>query len=835
SAEGDLTLQAENGVAIVSVQDSAEFSYKSKSKGSFGRSKSHSIDASTIDQVKGQLTSGETLTVQSGEDILVRASRLEGEEAVNLEAEGTVTLAAAKNSEKYEEHKSKTGTVWQKSSGEGRTDETVVHTEIITPELTIAAQRIEADFKGIEGLTLQESVKQLSQNPELAWMAQLENDPRVDWSRVQEIHDQWDYESEGLTGPAAAVIAIAIAILTSGAGAAALNVAFGTGVGTVGTTTTLAGAIANAGLTSLVSQASISTINNQGDLGAVFQELGSSESVKSLATSMVTAGLLYEPGLAVTNNATIPSVEKALYDAGIRAGVSTAIHGGSLGDNLESSLTSAVINWTGQQLTHQIGNLEQTNADIDAGDWQKTLAHAVVGCAQAKAGGKDCASGALGGATAELLSPWLDSNGLDKKGDELVTLLATVAVAGATGKELDTAVTQALQTDRYNRQLHPNEVVFLADKDRIRRYKKYLADQGIILTEEEAAVRLNQYAAAMLDEKWTNINGRDLSTESFILSEASQYSGYYPDDRGDQHDLFAATNEEYRNELINLKPLFSAFSNNADVRKYISDNYDHTRLDNWTQKFSAGKQAGFNDAAVNGTLVNDTKLIIDALAGAPAYIIKSVLSSDVGSLDDVQMASYYQALLKLQGRGEEAGYVYEYEWTTTQRLTVLGLMAGGISSSVAKAVLSGKVTGVPGAPAGKNADDAGSVSSRVGSDSDFVDVLSPESRKHILEGDGPGSGGHLWPGQPGKTPFPEGWSGDKVVHEVGDIATSPNTKWYAQTGSGGEYTKSGKPAKWVAWEVRDNVRIRVVYEPATGRVVTGFPDSDPIPNLKLVD
>jgi len=117
----------------------------------------------------------------------------------------------------------------------------------------------------------------------------------------------------------------------------------------------------------------------------------------------------------------------------------------------------------------------------------------------------------------------------------------------------------------------------------------------------------------------------------------------------------------------------------------------------------------------------------------------------------------------------------------------------------------------------------------------FVDVISPESRTHILDGDGPGSGGHLWPGQEGKTPFPESWSGDKVIHEVSDIATSPTTTWFAQTGSGGIYTKSGKAAKWVAWEVRDGTRVRVVFEPATGRVVTGFPDDSPIPNLKPIE
>ncbi|MBV4504794.1 DUF637 domain-containing protein [Pseudomonas sp. BW13M1] len=117
---------------------------------------------------------------------------------------------------------------------------------------------------------------------------------------------------------------------------------------------------------------------------------------------------------------------------------------------------------------------------------------------------------------------------------------------------------------------------------------------------------------------------------------------------------------------------------------------------------------------------------------------------------------------------------------------------------------------------------------------DYVDILSPEAKKHILYGDKPGSGGHMWPGQPGKTVFPQSWSAVKIVHEVGDIATSPNTKWYAQTGTGGIYTSKGDPAKWVAYEVRDGVRMRVVYQPATGKVVTAFPDNAPIPTYKPI-
>jgi len=88
--------------------------------------------------------------------------------------------------------------------------------------------------------------------------------------------------------------------------------------------------------------------------------------------------------------------------------------------------------------------------------------------------------------------------------------------------------------------------------------------------------------------------------------------------------------------------------------------------------------------------------------------------------------------------------------------------------------------------------------------------------------------------QRGKTYFPKNWSPDKIVHEVGDIVTSPDTKRYVQKGNGEIYTKKGDPARWVAYEVRDGVRIKVVYEPATGRVVTAYPDKSPIPNLKGV-
>ncbi|WP_392551398.1 EndoU domain-containing protein [Orbus wheelerorum] len=117
---------------------------------------------------------------------------------------------------------------------------------------------------------------------------------------------------------------------------------------------------------------------------------------------------------------------------------------------------------------------------------------------------------------------------------------------------------------------------------------------------------------------------------------------------------------------------------------------------------------------------------------------------------------------------------------------------------------------------------------------EYVDILSEEAKNHILYGDKPGSGGHLFPGQANKTTFPSNWPAEKIINDIGDIVTSSNTQWYAQTGTGGLYTNKGQPAKWVSYTVKDGVRVKVVYMPATGKVVTAYPDNAPLPNYKQI-
>ncbi|WP_193743589.1 EndoU domain-containing protein [Tateyamaria sp. ANG-S1] len=109
-----------------------------------------------------------------------------------------------------------------------------------------------------------------------------------------------------------------------------------------------------------------------------------------------------------------------------------------------------------------------------------------------------------------------------------------------------------------------------------------------------------------------------------------------------------------------------------------------------------------------------------------------------------------------------------------------------------------------------------------------TNVASPQRTQHILHGDATG-GGHLWPGGPGKTAFPQDWDANRVMRATSDVATDPNLFWKPQTGNGGLFTKSGKPARFLVTDaagnlpVVDGVPMRVIVEPAGEGIITSYP------------
>jgi hypothetical protein len=73
---------------------------------------------------------------------------------------------------------------------------------------------------------------------------------------------------------------------------------------------------------------------------------------------------------------------------------------------------------------------------------------------------------------------------------------------------------------------------------------------------------------------------------------------------------------------------------------------------------------------------------------------------------------------------------------------------------------------------------------------EFVDLASASRRSHILDG-------HRYGGEAGNTWFPRGWSDDKILHSVSDIATDPSLTWVQQTGrAGAAFTRGGAPVRY---------------------------------------
>jgi RHS repeat-associated protein len=104
-----------------------------------------------------------------------------------------------------------------------------------------------------------------------------------------------------------------------------------------------------------------------------------------------------------------------------------------------------------------------------------------------------------------------------------------------------------------------------------------------------------------------------------------------------------------------------------------------------------------------------------------------------------------------------------------------------------------------------------------------INLASTQRTMHILYGDATG-GGHLWPGRPGKSTFPQSWNAEKVMHNVSDVATDPASTWVQQTGrAGAQYTKGGQPVRWLAEGVRDGVCIACIVEPQGAGIITAFP------------
>ncbi|WP_195155239.1 DUF637 domain-containing protein, partial [Neisseria meningitidis] len=283
---------------------------------------------------------------------------------------------------------------------------------------------------------LKTEIEKLSKQPEYAYLKQLQVAKNINWNQVQLAYDRWDYKQEGLTEAGAAIIALAVTVVTSGAGTGAV-------LGLNGA----AAAATDAAFASLASQASVSFINNKGDVGKTLKELGRSSTVKNLVVAAATAGVADKIGASALNNVSdkqwINNLTVNLANAGSAALINTAVNGGSLKDNLEANILAALVNTAHGEAASKIKQLDQHYI-------VHKIAHAIAGCAAAAANKGKCQDGAIGAVVGEIVGEALvkntDFSGMTaseiEKAKANITAYAKLvagATVGVTGGNVDVA------------------------------------------------------------------------------------------------------------------------------------------------------------------------------------------------------------------------------------------------------------------------------------------------------------------------------------------------------------------------------------------------------------
>jgi filamentous hemagglutinin len=394
---------------------------------------------------------------------------------------------------------------WTSAKGKGNTDETLRQSELVAQgELAIkAVDGLKIDIRQVNQNTVSQTIDAMVQaDPSLAWIKQMELRGDVDWREVKELHDSFKYSNSGLGAGAQIVIAIIVTYFTMGAASGAIAAA-GTGTSMAGATAaataTSAAGWANAAgsvvLAGMASNGAISTINNRGNLGAVFKDVTSSDAMRGYVVSGVTAGLtagFYDDWTstqtgtttALPNSGVVTSASplstwqgvgqftaNQVLQNGTSAILTKALGGeASLGDALQSSLANAFAAYG----FNMIGDVSK-NRFADGGITKIGL-HALMGGLAAEAAGGDFRTGALAAGVNEALvdslakqyasMPEDKRKGLLVMSSQLIGVLAASVDSDADGESLQTGAWVASNATQYNF-LNHSDVIELeaAEKD----------------------------------------------------------------------------------------------------------------------------------------------------------------------------------------------------------------------------------------------------------------------------------------------------------------------------------------------------------------------------------
>ncbi|MCT5141524.1 DUF637 domain-containing protein, partial [Pseudomonas aeruginosa] len=681
SAGDEAYLVAGDKLELLAANDSNYYLYDKKKKGDFGRKETRRDEVTDVKAVGSQISSGGDLTLLSGGDQTYQGAKLESGNDLAIVSGGAVTFEAVKDLHQESHEKSKGDLAWQSSKGKGQTDETVRQTQIVAQgNLAIkAVEGLKIDLKHIDQKTVSQTIDAMVQaDPQLAWLKEAEQRGDVDWRMVQEVHDSWKYSNSGLgAAPSLAIAIVAAAYLGPVYGAMASNLAIG-------------------------------TINNGGDLGKGLQQATSADSLKGYAIAAATAYLV-SPQLdkafgvssdninKVTKGFKLSTVEGiggfAAYSIAqgfAQSVMQQAAYGGSYIDNLGNAMAGQARN-----LGMAVGfNFIGDSVKYPDGSPPKIMAHALMGGLLAEASGSDFKTGAAAAGANEAMINLLGKMvGGDQNLELMASQLVGVAAASAVNGDVSLGAEIAKSGTAYNRQLHPDEIKFASDVERVKRYAQ---ENG--LSEDTARKELLSTAAMMVDNDWNQaLAGTDINA-----ARAAQYLrtelGTGPDS-----NLFQVTQADYYNERVGLTALFknkealTSVLENIALANPASYTRDPANRAEVLNAKGEGSQAGFG-LALEGIVSAPSKTalwLMGALtcSSCAERDIQNAWNSVASLPEDIRIKGYLDALHTMQGQG--ASVVRDNAASSTALGVEVGLAIDGGLAGAGKGVVTdgAKATG----------------------------------------------------------------------------------------------------------------------------------------------
>ncbi|MBA3814655.1 MAG: DUF637 domain-containing protein [Alphaproteobacteria bacterium] len=334
------------------------------------------------------------------------------------------------NCEYSNTQKSKKSAVWQSNQNKDHQQKTGVMFKLTGEVIFDGVETFDISLPG--NGTLARTLGKLKNDPDMAWLRNLQNNPNVDWIHVKDEDKKWNKKCQGLTPAAMAVIALATSLISGGTGGALLGLA----------ANSMGGAMASAGFSTLVSQSIISMANNQGNIGKTLKDLTTKEQLQSFGISIVAAGLTHglctRLGISHTGTEFPDRLSRSTVQTGVSSGFSAA-QGADLGDSLVQGAINIAASTDAASAANQLGQAFKTGEMHTV--LHKTF-HAVLGAGLGAASNiKDPVKGAFGGATAALAEAIMeqlpDSLSLDTRAN--ISILSAASVALLTEQDVNAA------------------------------------------------------------------------------------------------------------------------------------------------------------------------------------------------------------------------------------------------------------------------------------------------------------------------------------------------------------------------------------------------------------